>query len=68
MGRWEEIMNDIPTDNSKIDWFSGCKDCIFADDDGIGQGYKNYTCSMYADGKPVGFDDGTARCPYFEKE
>lgn len=67
MGRWEEMMYDLPTDNSKIDWYPGCRGCLFAEDDGIGQGHRKIVCTMYPEMKPPGLDDGSVTCPYFEK-
>lgn len=70
MGRWEELMYDLPTDNRKIDWYPKCKGCIFAEDDGAGTGYRNGSCEIYPhpDRKPPGLDDGRIDCPAFTKE
>lgn len=70
MGRWEELMNEVPTDNSKIDWYPGCKGCMFVEDDGTGTAYRKAVCIMFGDphGKPGGLSDGSVKCPYYERE
>lgn len=70
MGRWEELMNEIPTDNSKIDWYPVCKGCIFVEDDGTGTAHRKAACIMYdwPYGKPPGLADGSVACPYYESE
>lgn len=70
MGRWEDLMNDLPTDNSQIDWYPGCKGCIFVEDDGTGTAHRKATCIMYGLPycKPGGLSDGSVKCPYYEAE
>lgn len=67
--RWTEIMNDTPTDNSKIDWYPGCKGCIFADDTSD-IGYRKAICEIYGlpNCKPWGLSDGREKCEYYESE
>lgn len=39
--RFDELAEDLPTDNTKIPWYPGCEGCFFAADDGQNTGYKN---------------------------
>ena len=52
--RFDELAEDLPTDNTKIPWYPGCEGCFFAADDGQNTGYKKSICSIYSslDGKP----------------
>lgn len=52
--RFDELAEDLPSDNSKIPWYPGCKGCMFAEDDGRGTGFEKGMCMMFPnpEGKP----------------
>lgn len=67
--RFDELAEDIPTDNSKMPWYPNCKGCVFAEDDGIGTGYKKGNCMIYElpGGKPYKLARG-GTCEYYEED
>ena len=67
--RFDELAEDIPTNNFKIPWYPGCKGCMFAADDGQGTGYKKGICGIYdtLDGKPHELAHG-GTCEYYTEE
>lgn len=64
--REEEIRDDIPTDNSKIEWYPGCKGCAFALEGA--DGYRNGSCRVYPfpESKPHIYAH-QGRCPDYEE-
>lgn len=68
--RWNELMNELPTDNSKIDWYPGCKGCIFVEEDGTGTAYRKSRCIIYdlPYCKPAALSNGSAKCPHFKSK
>lgn len=71
----ERLENDILTDNTKINSFPQCKDCLFRglriNDEWIKDGNRSY-CRIYepddSNGKPDEIYRGTEECEYYEKE
>ena len=64
--RFEELAEDLPTDNFKIPWYPGCKGCVLAADDGQNTGYEKAICSIYdtANGKPTELEH-SGICDYY---